>query len=260
MPKGHVTKGTTIAATAQQLFGTPEPQYLNTIAIAASQAIADTGATSIFIMEGTPCKNIRPAIRPLTINLPDGTKVKLTHTCDITIPGLPKVLVGHVVPKLTIASLIGIKVLCDAGCKVLFTKNKCDVWYKGNIILCGKKDPSTDLWTLPIYTDIKEGKQSINESTIAPLQTVCHPTKKRTTLPSDAHEGFAHVVSFTHSIKTRANGVKFAHQSLCNPKISTLLKAVRRGFLDGCPNLSEKLINKYLNASPATVKGHIKRP
>jgi hypothetical protein len=40
----------------------------------------------------------------------------------------------------------------------------------------------------------------------------------------------------------------------------TLLKAVRRGFLDGCPNLSEKLINKYLNASPATAKGHMKRP
>jgi hypothetical protein len=117
-------------------------------------------------MEGTPCKNICPAIRPLTINLPDSTKVKSTHTCDITIPGLPKVLVGHVVPKLTIASLIGIKVLCDTGCKVLFTKNKCNVWYKGNIILCGKKDPSTDLWTLPIYTDVEEGKQSINEPTI----------------------------------------------------------------------------------------------
>ncbi len=56
---GHVTKQTTIAATAQQLFGGPNLQYLNAIAIAALQAIADTGVTSIFIMEGTPCKNIR---------------------------------------------------------------------------------------------------------------------------------------------------------------------------------------------------------
>jgi hypothetical protein len=226
VPKGHVTKGTTISTAAQQLFGAQNPQYLNAIAIAASQAIADTGATSIFIMEGTPCKNLCPAIRPLTINLPDGTKVKLTHMCDVTIPGLPKVLVGHVVPKLTIALLIGIRVLCDAGCKVLFTKNKCNVWYNGKIILCGNKDPSTDLWTLPINTDIEEGTQSINEPTSAPPQTVCPTPKKRTTLPSDAHDGVAHVASFTHSIKTRANGVKFAHQSLCNPKISTLLKAI----------------------------------
>ena len=47
---------------------------------------------------------------------------------------------------------------------------------------------------------------------------------------------------------------------MCNPKISTLLKALRRGFLKGCPNLSEELVTKYLNPSPATAKGHMKRP
>ena len=103
--RGQATTRTITAATARQLFGAPNPQYLNAIAIAASQAIAVTGATSYFIMEGTPCKNLRLAVRPLTINLPDGTKVKSTHTCDITIPGLPTVLVGHVVPKLSITSL-----------------------------------------------------------------------------------------------------------------------------------------------------------
>jgi hypothetical protein len=84
--------------------------------------------------------------------------------------------------------------------------------------------------------------------------------KKYKAVPADAHERAKQVASFTHFVKTRENAVKFAHQSLCNPKISTLLKAVRRRFLDGCPNLSEKLINKYLNASPATAKGHMKRP
>ena len=64
---------------------------------------------------------------------------------------------------------------------------------------------------------------------------------------------------FTHSVKTRANGVKFAHQSLCNPKISTLIKAIRKGFLKGCPNQSENLILKYLNSSLATANGHMKR-
>ena len=47
---------------------------------------------------------------------------------------------------------------------------------------------------------------------------------------------------------------------MCNPKISTLLKALRRGFLRGCPNLSKELVTKYLNPSPATAKGHMKRP
>jgi hypothetical protein len=62
-----------------------------------------------------------------------------------------------------------------------------------------------------------------------------------------------------HSVQTQANAVKFAHQSLCNPKISTLLKATRKSFLKGCPNMTKKLITKYLNASPGTAKGHMKR-
>ncbi len=110
-----------LAATALQIFGSPSQQYLNAIVIKTNQAIADTGATSISIMEGTPVNNLRPSLQPLTINLPDGSKVKLTHMCDITIPGLPIILTGHIVPKSTIASLIGIRVLCEAGCSVLFT-------------------------------------------------------------------------------------------------------------------------------------------
>jgi hypothetical protein len=54
--------------------------------------------------------------------------------CDIIIPGLPTTLVGHIVPELSIASLFGIRV----------------VKYNGNINLVGMKDPTTDLWTLPI--------------------------------------------------------------------------------------------------------------
>jgi hypothetical protein len=36
------------------------------------------------------------------------------------------------------------------------------------------------------------------------------------------------------------------------------LKATRKGFLKGCPNISKELICKYLNPSPATTKGHMK--
>jgi hypothetical protein len=114
-----------LAYTARRMFGNPMPQYLNALTIAASQAIADTGATSIFVMEGIDVKNKRPATKPLTINLPDGRQVKLTHICDINIPGLPTMLTGHTVPNLAIASLFGIRVLCKAGCKVVFDDDEC---------------------------------------------------------------------------------------------------------------------------------------
>ncbi len=68
------------------------------------------------------------------------------------------------------------------------------------------------------------------------------------------------MATFMHSVQIWANTVKFSHQSLCNPKISTLLKAIHRGFLKGFPNLTETLVLKYLNPSSATAKGHMKRP
>jgi hypothetical protein len=190
--------------------------------------------------------NKRTASNPLTINLPDGRKVKSSHVCDIVIPGLPQVLTGHVVPHLAIASLMGIRPLCDAGCTVVFDRDTCDVQYNGKLILRGFKDASTGLWTLPINAT----KSALPRSA---------PIDDRAQCDVDIHPGVS-LAAFTHSVRTRANGVKFAHQSLCNPKISTLLKAVRKGFLKGCPNLSENLILKYLNPSPATTKGHMKRP
>jgi hypothetical protein len=98
-----------------RMVGKPSTQYLNAMTIATTAAIADTGATSIFVMEGADVKNKRPALKPLTINLPDGRQIKLTHICDIDIPGLPTTLTGHIVPHLAIASLFGIRVLCKAG-------------------------------------------------------------------------------------------------------------------------------------------------
>ena len=65
---------------------------------------------------------------------------------------------------------------------------------------------------------------------------------------------------FSHTARTKANSIKFAHQSMRSPKITTLLKAIRRCFLDGCPNLSARGVTRYLNPSPATAKGHMKRP
>jgi hypothetical protein len=53
----------------------PRPKVINALTIAKHQAIADMGATSIFIMEGAAVDNKRIAVSPLTINLPDGKRI-----------------------------------------------------------------------------------------------------------------------------------------------------------------------------------------
>jgi hypothetical protein len=192
------------------------------------------GATSIFIMDSVDVVNKRPAKKPLVICMPDGWQMQSTHICDITIPGLPTILMRHIVLHLAVALLIGIWPLCNAGCTVAFNKDKCDVIFERKVILQGYKDVLTNLWTLMIngcgdmWTTLSQSAPDID----CALHDIC-PT---------IHPG-VDLTSFTQYVRTHATKVKFAHhQSLCNLKISPLLKVVRRGFLKGCPNLTKKLI------------------
>ncbi len=116
------------------------------------------------------------------------------------------------------ASLIGIRILCKAGCKVTFNDKKCEVVYKDTIILRRYKDPTTDLWTLPL-TLKKMAKTILVEVTISPN--------------SAPHNPVVEFASFSYAQTNKTNNVKFAHQSLCNPPIASLIKAINAGFLKG---------------------------
>ncbi len=171
------------------------------------------------------------------------------HMCDIQIDGLPVTLMGHIIPKLSIALLFGIQILTEAGCDVPFTKGDCIIKYNGKNILRGEKDPSTDLWTLPL------GSHNMTSQHATSTLLLAAPDF------ADAHaQPAVQIAFFDHTVRTKANSICFAHQSLCSPRISTLLKAIKHGYLKGCPNLTAHGINKYLNPSPATAKGHMKRP
>ena len=52
-----------------------------------SHAIADTGATSLFLTKGAPCLNKRRTQTPISVTLPDGRKITSSHICDVRIPG-----------------------------------------------------------------------------------------------------------------------------------------------------------------------------
>ena len=48
-------------------------------------------------------------------------------------------------PDMTTASLFGIRILCKAGCTVIFDDDKCQVLYNNIVIFTGKKDTVSNL-------------------------------------------------------------------------------------------------------------------
>jgi hypothetical protein len=138
-----------------------------------------------------------------------------TNMCDIYIEGLPTVLTGYIIPNLSTASLFGIEALTDARCTVTFDHERCTIQYNGKIILHGGKDLATDLWTLPLGTKgMTSHHVHIGISLAAPVCTNTHAYLS------------TQIAFFTHTVQTKANSIRFAHQSLCSPKISTQLKAI----------------------------------
>ena len=49
------------------------------------------------------------------------------------------------------------------------------------------------------------------------------------------------------------------HKNICLP-IATLINAIENYFLEGFSLMKSKLVRKYLEKSPATAKGNMKRP
>jgi hypothetical protein len=228
--------------------------------IASTHAVADTGPTSVFVMAGAPAKNICVATKPIQISLPNRKKIVSTHICDVDIPGLPHKLIGHIVPDMKMATLLGIPILCKAGCKVIFDDEKCRIKFKGNIILTGYKDPSNDLWTLPIFQGGEGLWTPPRSNSVVSKSTPSQPGSCKGCAPPPPFVLPPELGSFSYHQTTKANAVKFMHHSLCNPPITSLIKDINAGFLHGAPHLNAKSVQKYLMPSPMTSKGHMKRP
>jgi hypothetical protein len=130
-------------------ISSPAPAFAGAVfKLKTKNAISDSGATQIFVMDATPVVNKWKTMCLLRVALANGREVTSTHMCDLHINGLPVTLTGHIIPELLVASLFGIGVLTEAECKVRFDNLKCTVWYNNEIILQGGKDKATDLWTL----------------------------------------------------------------------------------------------------------------
>ena len=57
--------------------------YTPIIKITKQEAMADAGATRHFFLPVTPVNNVQPEIKPITINIPDKSKLRSTHTYNL---------------------------------------------------------------------------------------------------------------------------------------------------------------------------------
>jgi hypothetical protein len=106
-------------------------------------AILDSGCTSNFLSATAPCSNKQKAHIPLSVNMPNGTTIQSSHTCDLLLADLPpQARKAHILPGLVHNSLISVGQLCDNGCSVTFTQEQVTVSKNGKCVMYGSIDPN----------------------------------------------------------------------------------------------------------------------
>ena len=175
---------------------------------------------------------MKPSNKPLTINLLDGTQLQSTHTCEINVPWPPKAArISHIVTGMAHLSLVYIKVLTDAGCKVVYDKDDCRFYFNRNILWDGGKEPTTGLWFLPINPierNIKPRRHLDNS-------TVLHDSTKH------------HMAARAYTVTSKESLIKYLHQFLFRPTKMAFVKSIENKQLATCPGLTAVAVQKHLS-------------
>ena len=118
--------------------------------------------------------------------------------------------------------------LCDAGCVITFDATTVTVTLNDNRILAGVRTPATGLWHLSM----------VQPSLVPAPPSSSHPMALAE--PPLLHQSFAAVQS-----ATPPELVAFAHATLFSPALSTLKKALDRGFLPNFRGITATTLKKY---------------
>ncbi|KAI2496640.1 hypothetical protein MHU86_17843 [Fragilaria crotonensis] len=144
--------------------------------------------------------------------------------------------------RISSTSLLSMGQLCDAGCRVTFDAQSVHVHLNNQPLLTGSRDHTTGLWHLGLTADTSD--------TVPPVISDTTPS------PGEPPLLLQHSYAATHSA-TPAELVAFAHAALFSPALSTLTKALDRGYLPQCMGLTSQALRKHPPHSVATIKGHL---
>ena len=211
--------------------------------------IPDTGCSGHYIMTSDPVSNLKIALHPLEVTLPNKQIIKSTHTGLLDIPELPiTARECHIFPDLGSGSLLSIGLLCDHDVEVLFLKTKVQVFYQGKEILTGRRDYTNGLWTIPMSAPTIK----INTCQSVSLNTA------HTTADTNREDNIGQTLTCnavtTTVTQTIAERVAFYHAALFSPTMSTWCKAIDAGHFVSWPALTSKQVQTHLTTTLATLK------
>ena len=198
-----------------------------------NNAIVDSGASGHYFPINSPQHNSHKTNTQFTITQPNGEKLVSTQEATLNILStLPAAAKEVQIFNNIKYPLISVAKLCDVDCNVLFSKNKVTIEHNNKIIAEAPRDKLSNLWTMPLenLNDCNQ-KHDINFGmNLTPKETINNNVN---------------------------NLIQFLYGAAGWPVISTLIKAIKKGYFATWPGLTVKRVRKYADNHIFTAKGHM---
>lgn len=211
--------------TSTSLLSLPAPHL--PITITPLLACADTGSDSILLRHRDAIAatlDIQPASQPLQVRFPDGRTALSIGTTDVALPSTSIPLPAHVFDDKSLQhSLFGISDITNLDYDATFRKDGVYLYQGTDLVHYTPKSPNATNWTLPLQRPLAQANAVLS-------------------LPSDK------------------KFVQFMQASFGSPVLSTLKRALRKGYLSTIPRFTSALLCKYPPNPVATAMGHLDRP
>jgi hypothetical protein len=188
-------------------------------------SILDSGCTSNFLSATAPCSDKQAVHVPLNVNMPNGTTIQPSHTCNLLLTDPPpQAWQAHILPGLVHNSLILVGQLCNNGYSVTFTQEQVTVSKKGKCVMYGSRDPKSRLWRVNLKNIFETNQVQCNH----------------------AHDNINH-----------KDLINYLHAACFIPVKSTWITAIKHANFTSRPGLTEHAVEKHLSKSTSTAKCHL---
>ena len=197
--------------------------------------IVDSGATHIYIAPSAPYSQPNKKATPITVGTANGKMVKSEATATPPILQLAADFptTGYIMPSFT-NTLIGIGPICNAYCKVLFTKKDVVVIsLEGKTILTGRREKNLPkIWRFALKPN---GQGKIDTA-----------TNLNTPAEHNAYD-----------LPSLEDLVRYMHEAAGFTAKSTWLKATKKGNFSTWPGLTYTNAENYCPQSVENIQGHM---
>jgi hypothetical protein len=188
-------------------------------------AILDSGCNINFLSAAAPCSDKQAVHVPLNVNMPNGTTIKSSHTCNLLLTDFPpQARQAHILPGLVHNSLISVGQLCDNGCSVTFTQDQVTVSKNEKCVMYGSRDPKSRLWRVDLKKRFETNQVQCNHA---------------------------------HDNSNQKYLINYLHAACFSPVKSTWITAMKNGNFTSWPGLTEHAVEKHLSKSTSSTKGRL---